>query len=89
MGTFHSHKGPLHGITVVVDTKDSTLYIGRCDEQTPEGVVLFDVDVHDRDSELSREDYLERARKFGVFKKHARFVVPAAMVESVNPLGAQ
>ena len=37
MGTFHDDKGELHGITVVVETNGRRIYIGRCDEEKPEG----------------------------------------------------
>ena len=37
MGTFHSDKGDLHGITVVVDLKDTRVFVGRCDTVVPEG----------------------------------------------------
>jgi hypothetical protein len=47
MGTFHSDKGELHGITVVVDTKDAVVYIGRCWEMNDQEIVLLDVDEHE------------------------------------------
>ena len=88
MGTFHDDKGELHGITVVVLTSGERVYVGRCDEVTPEGVILLDADHHDEgDGGKSNEQYLETAAKYGVFKKHDRIVVPTDEVFSVTRLG--
>ncbi|MDJ0521129.1 MAG: hypothetical protein QNJ90_03545 [Planctomycetota bacterium] len=93
MGTFHSHKGELHGITVVVDLIDDRVYVGRCDTVLPEGVVLLDADVHDASeskydgTKMSKEDYLANAVKFGVWPRIERIVVPAEDVASVTKLG--
>lgn len=94
MGTFHSDKGDLHGITVVVDTHGSRLYVGRCDTVLPQGVVLLDGDVHDAAAvgadgkAVSKEAYLERAARFGVWKRYDRHVVPTAEVASIRRLGS-
>ena len=45
MGTFHQHRGELHGITVVVET-GAELWVGRCDTADDRGVFLLDADVH-------------------------------------------
>ncbi len=93
MGTFHSDKGDLHGITVVVDTHGSRLYVGRCDTVRPEGVVLLDGDVHDEAQadahgrRVSKEAWLSQAARFGVWKRFDRLVVPAADVRSIRRLG--
>lgn len=88
MGTLHRDTGELHGITVVVDTHGPEVWVGRCMEITDAGVVLVDADVH-REGEggRSKQDYLARAAKLGVWKKHARVVVPREQVASVQPLG--
>lgn len=87
MGTFHSDKGELHGITVVVETP-SRVYVGRCDEETSDGIWLLDADHHDDgDAGRSRAEYLQRAAKFGVFKKHDRILVPRAEIARVQRLG--
>ena len=44
MGTFHDDRGPLHGITVVVDTKGPQVYVGRCDTYDARWLVLNDAD---------------------------------------------
>jgi hypothetical protein len=87
MGTFHDNPGELHGITVVVDTPDGRLYVGRCHEANDEQVVLLDVDVHeDGATAQSREDYLRRAAAVGVWRKHPRLVLPRTEVTSVRRL---
>jgi hypothetical protein len=88
MGTFHQNKGELHGITVVVDTTGDEILVGRCDEVTPQGVILLDADVHrDGDGGRSKEEYVRQAAQFGVWKKHDRVVVPADRVAKIERLG--
>ena len=88
MGTFHNGKGELHGITVVVDTAGDRVYIGRCWEMDDQRIILVDVDEHEDGSEgRSKEDYIQRAAKVGIWKKHDRVVVPRSIVASVVPLG--
>ena len=88
MGTFHDDKGEMHGITVVVKTNGPRVYVGRCDTQGEEGIVLLDADHHDDgDDGRSTEQYLERAAKFGVFAKHPQLVVPTAEIAGVQRLG--
>lgn len=89
MGTFHSDKGELHGITVVVDTHGPRVYVGRCDERTPAGIVLLDADLHEEgDAGPSKAEYLRQAARFGVFRKHDRILVPSDEIASVQRLGA-
>ena len=45
MGTFHHDRGPLHGITVAVDTTGEQVFIGKCDIMDDEKVVLEHLDV--------------------------------------------
>ena len=88
MGTFHQGKSELHGITVVVDTTGPEIFIGRCDDVDDRGVFLNDVDVH-RDGEggRSKEDYVQRAARFGIWKKHDRLLIPKERVASIRRLG--
>jgi hypothetical protein len=86
MGTFHSGKGELHGITVVVETDGEELFVGRCDEVTPQGVVLLDADAHREGGETARATWLDRAARFGVWPTMKRVVVPATRVRSVRRL---
>lgn len=88
MGTFHQNKSELHGITVAVDTDGPEVYVGRCDDMDDDRVVLLDVDVHrDGDGGRSKDEYLERAARFGVWKKHDRLVLDRRRVTSVRRLG--
>jgi len=88
MGTFHQNKSELHGITVVVDTDGPEVFIGRCDDMDDEKVILLDVDVHrDGDDGRSKEDYVQKAAQFGIWKKHDRLVVSRDQVTSVRRLG--
>ena len=88
MGTFHHDKGELHGITVVVDTDGPRVYVGRCDTITPEGVILLDADVHEEgDGRPSKADFVAKAAKVGIWKKHDRLLVPTTEVADVTPLG--
>lgn len=89
MGTFHSGKGELHGITVVVDTIGPKVYIGRCWEIDERQIVLVDVDEHD-DGEggRSKDDFIRQAAKAGVWKKHDRIALLRSQVGTITPLGA-
>lgn len=93
MGTFHNHKGDLHGITVVVDTNGPRVFVGRCDTVLPEGVVLLDGDVHDetepgKDGQpVTKDAYVSKAAKFGVWKRYDRVIVPTEEVASIRRLG--
>lgn len=72
-------------MTVVVDAGE-TLFVGRCDEVTDQGVVLLDVDVHDGDEPEARRRYLERAAQIGVWAQQKVLVVPAERVVSIRRL---
>ena len=87
MGTFHENKGELHGITVVAFAGD-TVYVGRCHEWDEQQLLLLDADQHTEGHEgRTNRQYLERAAKFGVWKKHDRLLLPAADIDEVCPLG--
>jgi len=87
MGTFHDGMGELHGITVVVDTPGARIWIGRCHEQTEQGILLLDADDHDEGRDgLSKEQWLERAARFGHWNRHPQVNVPTAEITSVRRL---
>ena len=88
MGTFHTGKGELHGITIVVETSGPEVFVGRCDEIDDRTVILHDADVH-RDGEdgRSRKEYLERAAQLGVWKKFDRLAIARDKVTHIFPLG--
>jgi hypothetical protein len=87
VGTFHHDRHELHGLTVVVETDGPDLWIGRCDDIVDAGVILRDADVHrEGESERPRDEWLDRAKRFGVWPHHPRTVVPAARVTAVRRL---
>lgn len=87
MGTFHHGKSDLHGMTVVVETAGSELYVGRCDDMDEERIVLMDADLfRDGEGEESRREYLERASRFGVWKKFDRLAIPRRRAIAVRLL---
>lgn len=86
MGTFHDDKGELHGITIVAEAGD-LVYVGRCDTIDDASVVLLDCDVHaEGEDGKSNADWLQRAARFGVWKKHDRLALPRGDVRAVTPL---
>ncbi len=88
MGTFHTGKSELHGITVVVDTDGPDVLVGRCDDMDDERVILLDVGVHrDGADGRSKDEYVKRAAQFGVWPNHKHLVVDRARVTSVRRLG--
>ena len=88
MGTFHTGKGELHGITVVVDTTGPRVHVGRCETVTEDGVKLLDADVHEEGpGRPSKDEYLRQAARLGVWKRYDDLLVPAAEVASVRRLG--
>jgi hypothetical protein len=88
VGTFHQDKGELHGVTVVVDTDGPEVFVGRCDEVTPAGVVLLDVDVHSAEpGGTSKDEWVRRAARYGVWGRHRHLVVPRERVASIRRLG--
>jgi len=87
VGTFHRDRHELHGITVVVDTAGPRVYVGRCDDIDREAVILLDADLHEAaPGRPSKAEYLARAARVGVWKKHDRLVIPLAEVASVRRL---
>lgn len=88
VGTFHQDKGELHGVTVVVDTDGPEVFVGRCHEVTPEGVVLLDADAHAVEAgAASKEEWVRRAARYGVWARHRHLVVPRQRVASIRRLG--
>ena len=88
MGTFHQDKGELHGITVVVDTTGPKVYVGRCEVELPDRVVLNDADVHeDGAGGKTKADFIRFAAQFGFWKKFDHVAVPRTEIASVKRLG--
>lgn len=88
MGTFHSDKGELHGITVVVDTKGPRVVVGRCEEVTPVAVILNDAEGHEDGADgRSKEEFVRRAAQVGIWPKLKRVTIPIGEVASIRRLG--
>ncbi|MEO8504143.1 MAG: hypothetical protein ABI609_09620 [Acidobacteriota bacterium] len=85
MGTFHQDRGELHGITVVVETDASEVWVGRCDTADDRGVVLRDADVHRESS--GRDAFLRSASELGVWPRHRQVLIPSQSVASIRRLG--
>ena len=86
--TFHRDRSELHGITVVVETEAGELWIGRCDDEDGERVILLDADVHrEAESDTPRAAWREKADRFGVWPRHPRVVIPRGRVTSLERLG--
>ena len=81
----HEDRGPLHGITVLVQTRDDRTIVGRCHEATQKHVILLDADEHDGTSDCA--EWIDRAVRWGVFPKHQSMNLPADQVTSIRPLG--
>jgi hypothetical protein len=87
MGTFHDNMGDLHGITVVVDTTGPQVIVGRCHEANDQHVLLHDADVHEEVAGgVSKQEYVKRAAKWGVFAKHKTLRLDPKQVASITPL---
>ncbi len=78
---FHPGHSELHGITVVLETADDVLYVGRYHEETERGILLHDVAEHRGGDQ--REEFLRKTLTFGVRAQHPHLVVPAADVRRV------
>jgi hypothetical protein len=88
VGTFHNDRGELHGITVVVETRDGDCLIGRFDLEDDRGLLLRDVDVHrSGDADRTRAEFLDRAARFGPWPKHRALVLPRSAVATLRRLG--
>ncbi|MFP3940453.1 MAG: hypothetical protein ACLF0P_09115 [Thermoanaerobaculia bacterium] len=84
--TFHHDRSPLHGLTVAVETPDE-LWVGRCDDEDDDRVILLDADVHrPGDGVPPRDEWLGRALEYGVWPRHRRVVLPRRRVRSLRRL---
>jgi hypothetical protein len=89
MGTFHDDTHELHGITVLVETRDGGLIVGRFHEPVQAGVLLLDADIFDAAKPgKTREEWLDFARRFGVWPKHKQLVVEQDRIARLSRLGA-
>jgi hypothetical protein len=84
---FHPGHHALHGVTVLLETTNRQVYIGRFDTEDESGIHLLDVAVHEpQGSGLTQEEFVRRTVKFGVRVDRKHAVVPSAEVARVKPL---
>jgi hypothetical protein len=83
---FHQDRHELHGITVVLETHSSKVYVGRFDSQDERGVHMHDVGVYDAAAGASKADFLRRCDKFGIMPQHKDLLVPTAEVSAIERL---
>ncbi len=89
MGTFHERPPEqLHGITVVVDTHGSKVFIGRCEVYLKDQhILLNESDEHDEaGSDKTKSEYITHASKVGFWRKHDRILIKADEIAQVTPL---
>jgi hypothetical protein len=86
---FHPGHSALHGITVVVETRNQRTYVGRFDTEASGGVHILDAGVHDFTAagQLSKDEYIKRCAKFGVPTQHKHLIVPTAEITRITRLG--
>lgn len=77
---------PLHGLTVVVETPGNRVYLGRYHSADEDAVLLLDAEVRELGGETSREEFLARSAKLGVFRTTDRVRIPRAEVRSIRRL---
>lgn len=84
----HANRTALHGITVVVDTDGSKLYIGRCHEADERRVLLMNAVVFEEGQDgKSKAEWTTFAAKFGFFADIDSITVPREQVTSITKLG--
>ncbi len=87
-GARHTDRGELHGITVVLSGKSGKTYLGRWHEETPRGVVMKNVAIHDPATNAkSLNEWLASQRKFGIDVQEAVLVVPTDEAGVVEVFG--
>jgi hypothetical protein len=84
---FHPGHAELHGITVVVETRGTTTFVGRYDREDEQGLHLLDVGTHDNSADVPKDEYLRRSAKFGVRSQHRHLIVPSDQVARITRLG--
>ena len=63
------------------------LYVGRCEDEDEQAVILLDADMLRPTDELSREDYLKRAYELGFWNRFPRLELERSVVASIRRLG--
>ena len=82
---FHPGHSALHGITVVIDTREGRTFVGRFHEESPKGMLLHDAAAFDPTAGGNRAEFLHKTAQFGVRIDHKHVVIPSADVASLIP----
>jgi hypothetical protein len=95
----HEDRGPLHGITLIVDTTGGDTWVGRCDVSDARGVWMKDADLYRGAGEgagtgagkgagtgAERDQFLRRAAQVGVWPRHREVHIPANEVAAMRRL---
>ena len=87
MNQVHVNKGPLHGITVVVDTFGPAIFVGRYFEERSDGLLLLDADKHvEKKKSQTKHEFITTTAKNGQWKSLDRVIVPHTSIKSVDRL---
>lgn len=76
-----------HGMNLVVETKNGTVYIGRFDESNGFEVLMHDCDVWEPKGDADVEQWVRETATYGVDVKHRDLKFPAGEVARWRPLG--
>ena len=76
-----------HGMNLVIETNNGTVYIGRFDDSNGFEALLHDVDVYDPPEGTDPEAYIRETATYGVDVKHRDLKVDATQVTRWRPLG--
>lgn len=76
-----------HGMNLVVETEEGTVYIGRFDESNGFEVLMHDVDVWEPKKDEDPEPWIRETATYGVDVKHRDLRFPARGVTRWRPLG--
>ena len=76
-----------HGMNLVVETENGTVYIGRFDESNGFEVLMHDVDLLTPTEGQDTEHWIRETATYGVDVKHKDLRFPAGGVTRWRPLG--
>jgi hypothetical protein len=78
---FHPGHAALHGMTVVVETRNERTYIGRYDSEDQVGVHILDAAIHDpTTAQVPKDEYIRKCTRFGIASQHKHVIIPTAEV---------
>ncbi len=76
-----------HGMNLVIESKDGTVYIGRFDETNGFEALLHDADVWEPKEGEGPEHWIRETATYGVEVKHRDLKISALGVSRWRPLG--